>query len=61
MSQEMLERLERIEMLIQDIETKLDNYLGVEDIDDQECKEVERLRKDVQEGNVVPLQDVFRD
>jgi hypothetical protein len=61
MSQELLEKINHIEMLLIEINTKIDNFLGFEGLSEEERKEIEQIEKKVNSGEYFTFDDVFGD
>lgn len=61
MSQELLEKVNHIEMLLLKIRSKIDNFLGVEELSQEERKEVEIIKKEIESGDYSTFDEVFGD
>ena len=61
MSQELLEKMNHIEMLLMEIHSKIDNFLGFEELDEEERKELEITEKEVEFGEYFTFDEVFGD
>ncbi len=61
MNEVILEKIERIENLLIAINGKIDNFMGFEDLDDDEKDEVKKLRKEVESGKYMTSDEVFGD
>lgn len=61
MNEAILEKIERIENLLIAINGKIDNFMGFEDLDDDEKDEVKKLRKEVESGKYMTSDEVFGD
>jgi hypothetical protein len=61
MSQELLEKINHIEMLLIEINAKIDNFLGFEGLSEEERKEIEQIEKKVNSGEYFTFDDVFGD
>ena len=61
MSQELLEKMNRIEMLLIEIHSKIDNFLGFEELSEEERKEIELIEKEVESGKYFTFDEVFGD
>ena len=59
MSEAIMEKTERIENLLISINGKLDNFMGFEDLSDDEKDEVKKLRKEVKSGEYMTFDEVF--
>ena len=59
MSQALMRKMDRIEALLVELNAKIDNFLGFEDLEDEEEREVEKLRKEVESGEYVRFEEVF--
>ena len=54
-----MRKMDRIEALLVELNAKIDNFLGFEDLEDEEEREVEKLRKEVESGEYVRFEEVF--
>ena len=54
---EVVKRLERIERLLIELNSKIDNFLGYEDLSAEEHEELRKMREEVKKGELDP-QDV---
>ncbi len=61
MSEALMEKIDRIESLLQKLNAKIDNFLGFEELDKEEQKEVEALRKEVEAGKYIHFDETFGD
>ena len=61
MSQELLEKISHIEMLLLEINSKIDNFLGFEELSEEERKGIELTEKEVESGVYLTFDDVFGD
>ena len=61
MSEDILEKLNDIEALLLEINAKIDNFLGFEDLDEGERREIKKIRKSVSSGEIVSSNEVFED
>ena len=59
MSQALMEKMECIEALLLEVNAKIDNFLGFEDLNKTEYKEIEELREEVKSGNYSRFDEVF--
>ena len=50
-----MEKLEHIEKLILQLNTRIDNFLGYEDLSPDEKEEVKKIRHEIKSGEYVPL------
>lgn len=48
-----------MEKLLKEINSKIDNFLGFEELGVQEKEEVEEIRKEVRRGNYLKFEEVF--
>jgi hypothetical protein len=55
------QKLERIEQLLVDIDMKIDNFLGFEELTGKELKELRETRKAMKRGEYATFEDVFSD
>ncbi|MCA9486771.1 MAG: hypothetical protein H6500_07205 [Candidatus Woesearchaeota archaeon] len=53
-------KLENIENFLQRIESKIDNFMGFEEIEDSEKKELINIKKEMNEGKYNSYDDVFK-
>jgi len=61
MTDELLEKINHIEKLLIEIDAKIDNFLGFEELSEEDKKEVQKFREDVSRGEYVSYKDVFSD
>ena len=61
MSQELLEKISHIEMLLLEINSKIGNFLGFEELSEEGRKEIELPEKEVESGEYLTFDDVFGD
>ncbi len=54
-------RMRNIEALLEEINSKIDNFLGYEIPTDEEIDEIADLRKQVSDGDYLRYEDVFDD
>ena len=59
MAQALMEKMESIEALLLEVNAKIDNFLGFEELEKAEHKEVEELRKEVKSGKYTRFDVVF--
>ncbi len=55
----LLKKLERIENMLVELNTKFENFLGYEELSDEESKEIDNILKEVKEGKYYTFEDVF--
>jgi len=55
----MLEKMETIENLLRQLNAKIDNFVGYEELSERERTELRRIRKEVRSGEVVSLDEAF--
>ncbi|MFQ6126708.1 MAG: hypothetical protein ACE5R6_19190 [Candidatus Heimdallarchaeota archaeon] len=55
----LLEKMSKIEQLLLEINAKIDNFLGFEDLTEEEQEEIAQLREEIQKGDFIPFQGVF--
>jgi len=51
----MMEKMEHIEKLLLQLNAKIDNFLGYEDLSSDEQEELKRIRHEIKSGEYVPL------
>lgn len=56
---EVVERLERIERLLIQLNAKIDNFLGYESLGEEEREELRRMREEVKRGEFVRFEELF--
>jgi len=61
MPQILMEKIDHIENLLMEINSKIDNFLGFEELDEDELKELKELQKEVEAQDVVSFDEVFGD
>jgi hypothetical protein len=61
MSQETLEKMEHIEMLLLVVRSKTNNFLGTEELSGEESKGIKLIREEIESGEYSTLDEVFGD
>jgi hypothetical protein len=61
MSQELREKMNHSEMLLMEIHSKIDNFLGFEELSEEERKKIELIEEEVEFGEYIPFDEVFGD
>lgn len=61
MSQEISERMDHIKMLLLEIRSKMDNFLGFEELNREERKEIDIIEKEIESGEYSTFDEVFGD
>jgi hypothetical protein len=61
MSQEISEKMDHIEMLLLEIRSKMDNFLGFEELSREERKEIDIIEKEIESGEYSTFGEVFGD
>lgn len=61
MAQVLLKKIDRIESLLLKIDAKIDNFLGFEELDKKERKEIAAIRKEIKSGKYLSFEEVFED
>ena len=56
---EVIERLERIEKLLIALNSKVDNFLGYENLTKREREELRGMREEVRKGDFVKFEELF--
>jgi len=59
MTEAVLEKLNNMERLLREINSKMDNFLGFEDFTAEERAEIETHREEIRKGEFVTFNDVF--
>jgi len=59
LSDELLEKINHIEKLLIEIGAKIDNFLGFEELSEEEKEEVQKLREEVNKGEYVSYKEVL--
>jgi hypothetical protein len=54
--QEILNYLERIEKKLDIIDSKIDNFLGFEELSEEELKELDEIEAEMEKGEKYPLE-----
>jgi len=54
-----MQKLEHIEQLLIGIDTKIDNFLGFEELKESEIKEIREIRNEMQKGDYATFDEVF--
>ena len=61
MSEALTEKIDPIETLLREINAKIDNFLGFDELDNDEQKELETLRKEIEAGEYINFDEAFED
>jgi len=61
MSEVLIEKIDRIEALLLELSAKIDNFLGFEEITEEEKVEVEKLKEEIKRGEYLSIDQVFGD
>ncbi len=56
-----MQKLEHIEQLLVGIDTKIDNFLGFEELEESELKELREIKNEMQKGDYATSDEVFGD
>ncbi|MCO6040992.1 hypothetical protein [Thermococcus alcaliphilus] len=56
-----IERLERIEHLLIQLNAKIDNFLGYESLSKKEREELRKMREEVKRGEFVRFEELFEE
>lgn len=59
MTEILLKKLDRIEKMIMEINTKIDNFLGFEELTEEEKEEVRKFREEIRGGEYVKFEELF--
>ena len=59
MSDILIKKIERIEALLIELNSKIDNFLGFEELTENERKEVEEIEKEIKKSEYETFDDVF--
>ena len=54
------ERMKRLEEWLLEINSKIENFLGYEELNQEEEEEVERITKEMKEGEYVKFEEIFK-
>jgi hypothetical protein len=55
-----MEKIDRIETLLREINAKIDNFLGFEALDNEERNELQDLREAISSGEYLYFAEVFK-
>ena len=61
MSESVAVRLTRLESQMGELNAKVDNFLGFEELSEDEKREVEEIRAEMAAGEFISLEDAFKD
>ena len=61
MSEVLIEKIDRIEALLLELSAKIDNFLGFEEITEEEKEEVGKLKEEIKKGEYLSIDQVFGD
>ena len=57
---ELLERrISNVERLLEEINAKIENFMGYEELSEEEEKEVEKILNEIKEGEYVRFEELF--
>ena len=59
MADTLLEKMNKIEQLLLEINAKIDNFLGFEDLTEEELEEIAQVREDIKKSEGVSFHEVF--
>ncbi|MFQ5820958.1 MAG: hypothetical protein ACE5I5_13280 [Candidatus Heimdallarchaeota archaeon] len=59
MADTLLEKMSKIEQLLLEINAKIDNFLGFEDLTEEEQEEIAQMREEIKKGDFILFQGVF--
>ena len=54
-------KLERIERLLVEINSKIDNFMGYEYLSKKEREELRKMREEIRKGEFIKFEDLFGD
>ncbi len=55
----LLKKINNIEKMIIELNMKIDNFLGYEELTEEERKEIEEIRREIKRGDYVKFDEVF--
>ena len=61
MTDVLLEKINHIEKMVMEINMKIDNFLGYEDLSEEEKMEVQKIREEIKKGEYVKFDDIFKE
>ena len=61
MSDLLLKKLNNIEKLLLEVNAKIDNFLGFEELSDKEIQELEEISQEMKDGKNYKFDEVFQD
>lgn len=61
MTQTLMEKINKIELLLVEINSKIDNFLGFEEISEKEREEIKKIQEEIKKGIYSDFNDVFGD
>jgi hypothetical protein len=54
-----MEKMEHIEKLLLQLNAKIDNFLGYEELTSDEKEELKKIRREVRSGEYIPMDKAF--
>jgi len=54
----MMDKITNIEKILMEINSKIDNFLGVEDLSEREAKKVREIREEIKKGEYVKYDEI---
>ncbi|MEA2053851.1 MAG: hypothetical protein U9O96_01850 [Candidatus Thermoplasmatota archaeon] len=61
MADAILKKISNVEKILNEINSKIDNFLGFEELSPEEKKELEEIRKEIKRGEYVKAEEIFSD
>ncbi|HEQ78558.1 MAG TPA: hypothetical protein ENI78_02925 [Euryarchaeota archaeon] len=58
MTEAILKKISNIERMLIEINSKIDNFLGMEELTEEEWEEVRKIRKEIKKGEYVSLDEI---
>jgi len=55
----LLKKIDNIERMIAELNTKIDNFLGYEELTEEEKKELKKIKKEIERGEYVRFDELF--
>ncbi len=61
LNDQLFKKVLRIEKLLEQLNLKIDNFMGIEVLDEEEQKELLSIRKEIKNGEYVDLEDFIEE
>ncbi len=60
-NQQLFEKILKIEKLLEQINSKMDNFLGIEELAEDELNELQTIHEEIDKGEYIKLEELTED